>query len=165
MRKAGWLQDTLGLAGWLVLTFAAAAAGAQGSMSAQSLYDQLVQPAWAPPPWVFGPVWSILYAMMAIAAWLVWRSAELRVVRVPLALFVVQLLLNALWSWLFFAWSLGGWAFADILLLWVLIISTLIAFWRIRPVAGLMLVPYLLWVGFAAVLNLVLWQLNPDVLG
>lgn len=162
--KSG-LKDALGLAGWLVFTFGIAAIGARGSMSAQTLYEQLAQPAWAPPPWVFGPVWSVLYALMAIAAWLVWRSAEMRVVRTPLALFVVQLALNALWSWLFFAWRLGGFAFAEVLLLWILIVSTVIAFWRVRPVAGVLLIPYLLWVGFAAVLNLVLWQMNPDVLG
>jgi tryptophan-rich sensory protein len=80
-------------------------------------------------------------------------------------LFVVQLAANALWSWLFFAWHLGGIAFAEVLMLWLLIASTLVAFWRVKPAAGLLLVPYLAWVTFASALNYTLWQLNPAILG
>lgn len=101
---------------------------------------------------------------MAIAAWLVWRAADFRTTRFPLTLFLVQLALNALWSWLFFGWHHGALAFADILLLWVLIVATLIAFWRIRRLAGALLFPYLLWVSFASALNYSVWQLNPQVL-
>ena len=102
---------------------------------------------------------------MGIAAWLVWRADGFREARGALTLFLVQLALNALWSWLFFGWHRGALAFADILLLWVLIIVALIAFWRVRVLAGALLVPYLLWVSFASALNYTVWQLNPHSLG
>jgi tryptophan-rich sensory protein len=102
---------------------------------------------------------------MGIAAWLVWREGGFRAAGSALVLFLVQLALNALWSWLFFGWHRGAQAFADILLLWALILATLVAFWRIRPLAGVLLLPYLLWVSFAAVLNYSVWQLNPEILG
>ena len=159
------LRQTLGLIGWLVVSFAASAIGAAASIQAKSFYRQLAQPAWAPPSWVFGPVWTVLYVLMAIAAWLVWRSGGFRTNRIALSLFLVQLALNALWSWVFFAWHRGAWAFADIILLWLLIVATLVFFWRVRPLAGALLIPYLLWVGFASFLNYALWQLNPQVLG
>ena len=158
-------QQLLGLVGWLLVSFAVSALGAIASIDAREFYAELVQPAWAPPGWLFGPVWTLLFALMAIAAWLVWRSGGFRANRIALTLFLVQLAFNALWSWLFFAWHRGGLAFADILLLWVLILSTLVAFWRVRPLAGALLVPYLLWVSFAAVLNHSIWQLNPQLLG
>lgn len=158
-------RQILGLIGWLVVSFAASAVGAAASIQARSFYSQLAQPAWAPPPWVFGPVWTVLYVLMAIAAWLVWRSGGFRTNRIALSLFLVQLALNALWSWVFFAWQRGAWAFADIVLLWLLIVATLVFFWRVRPLAGALLIPYLLWVGFASFLNYALWQLNPQVLG
>lgn len=158
-------KQLLGLIGWLFLSFAASAVGAAASIQAQSFYGQLVQPAWAPPPWVFGPVWTVLFALMAIAAWLVWREEGSRSRRLALSLFLAQLVLNALWSWLFFAWHNGALAFADIILLWAVILATLLFFWRIRPLAGALLVPYLLWVSFAAALNHALWQLNPLILG
>jgi tryptophan-rich sensory protein len=158
-------KQILGLIGWLVISFAAAAVGAVASIQARSFYSQLAQPAWAPPPWLFGPVWTVLYALMAIAAWLVWRSGGFRTNRIALAFFWGQLVLNALWSWLFFAWHLGALAFADIVFLWVLIVATLVSFWRLRPLAGALFIPYLLWVSFASALNYSLWQLNPQVLG
>jgi tryptophan-rich sensory protein len=102
---------------------------------------------------------------MGIAAWLVWRADGFRAARGALTLFLVQLAPNALWSWLFFGWHRGALAFADILLLWVLIVVTLIAFWRVRALAGALLVPYLLWVSFASALNYAVWQLNPQSLG
>jgi tryptophan-rich sensory protein len=126
---------------------------------------QLVLPSWAPPPSVFGPVWTVLYALMAIAAWLVWRIGGFRAARMALILFLAQLAINALWSWLFFGWHLGGLAFADVLALWALIVATLISFWRVRPLAGALLIPYLAWVSFASVLNYAVWQLNPRMLG
>lgn len=155
----------LGLVGWFVLSFAASAVGAVASIQAKSFYGQLVQPSWAPPPSVFGPVWTVLYASMAIAAWLVWRSGGFRANRTALSLFLAQLALNALWSWLFFAWHRGAWAFADIIVLWALVVGTLVSFWRMRPLAGALLIPYLLWVSFASALNYAVWQLNPQVLG
>lgn len=154
-----------GLFVWLVVSFIAAAIGGAASIQAGSFYTELVRPDWAPPPAVFGPVWTVLYALMGIAAWLVWRVGGFRAARSALTLFLVQLVFNALWSWLFFAWQRGALAFADILLLWVLIVATVIAFWRIRALAGALLVPYLLWVSFAAALNYSVWRLNPQVLG
>ncbi|MGH7690285.1 MAG: TspO/MBR family protein [Gemmatimonadaceae bacterium] len=158
-------RTNLGLVGWLAVSFAAAAVGAVASIQAQSFYGQLVQPSWAPPPSLFGPVWTVLYALMAVAAWMVWRSGGIRANRASLSLFVVQLAVNALWTWLFFAWHRGALAFVDIVVLWVLIGATLIAFWRVRRAAGVLLVPYLLWVSFAAALSYVMWQLNPRILG
>ena len=157
-------RQTLGFIGWFVLSFAASAVGAVASIEAKSFYRQLVQPSWAPPPWLFGPVWTVLYAMMAIAAWLVWRKGGFRANRIALSLFLVQLVLNALWTWIFFAWHSGAWAFAEIVVLWVLIVATIVAFWRVRPLAGALLIPYLLWVSFAAALNYSIWQLNAGIL-
>jgi tryptophan-rich sensory protein len=158
-------KQILGLAGWLVVTFVAAAIGGAASVNAGSFYTQLVLPELAPPSWVFGPVWTVLYFAVGIAAWLIWRADGFRAARGALTLFLAQLALNALWSWLFFGWHRGALAFADILLLWVLIIATLIAFWRVRALAGWLLVPYLLWVSFASALNYAVWQLNPRYLG
>lgn len=150
---------------WLVIVFVAAALGAAASVEAPSFYAQLVRPEWAPPARVFGPVWTVLYALMGIAAWLVWRVGGYRRAQVALNLFLVQLVLNTLWSWLFFGWQKGAVAFADIVVLWLLIVVTLVAFWRVKPLAGALLIPYLLWVSFAAVLNYSVWQLNPQLLG
>ena len=155
----------IGLVGWLLLCFAAAAVGAFASIEAASFYAQLAQPSWAPAASVFGPVWSLLYALMGIAAWLVWREGGWRRQRGVLLLFVVQLAVNAIWSWLFFAWHRGALAFADIVLLWLLIVVTLIGFWRVRSLAGALLLPYVCWVSFAAALNFAVWQLNPRILG
>ena len=158
-------KQVLGLLGWLVISFAASAIGAVASIKAVTFYGQLAQPDWAPPASVFGPVWTLLYALMAIAAWLVWRSGGFRAQRTALGLFLLQLAVNALWSWLFFAWHRGALAFADIILLWLLVVATLVCFWRVRPWAGALLVPYLLWISFAAALNFSVWQLNPQILG
>jgi len=158
-------KQIVGLVLWLIVCFVAAAIGGAASIQAGPFYAQLVRPAWAPPSWIFGPVWTVLYALMGIAAWLVWRVADSRAVRVPIALFLLQLMLNALWSWLFFRWHQGALAFADILLLGVSIVGTIIAFWKIRRLAGALLIPYLLWVIFASALNYSVWQLNPQVLG
>jgi translocator protein len=158
-------KQIVGLMGWLIVSFIAAAIGGTASVHAGPFYAQLVRPDWAPPPSIFGPVWTVLYALMGIAAWLVWRVAGLRAAKFALIFFVLQLVFNALWSWFFFGWHRGGLAFADILLLWVSIVATLISFWRVRPLAGVLLVPYLLWVSFASALNYSIWQLNPQVLG
>jgi len=158
-------KQILGIVGWLAVTFIAAAVGGVASINAGSFYMQLVRPEWAPPSSWFGPVWTVLYALMSAAAWLVWRAHGFREARGALTLFLLQLAPNALWSWLFFGWHRGALAFADILLLWVLIIVTLIAFWRVRALAGALLIPYLLWVSFASALNYAVWQLNPQSLG
>jgi benzodiazapine receptor len=149
---------------WLAICFLVAAVGASATLQADTFYAELSRPDWAPPAAVFGPVWTLLYAMMAVAAWLVWQRREIRLARIALAFFVFQLILNALWSWLFFGWNQGALSFLDIVLLWIWIAATLVCFWRIRLLAGLLLVPYLLWVTFASVLNYQIWQLNPSML-
>jgi len=156
--------QALGLVAWFAVCFAAAAIGSVATLQAQTFYVQLARPDWAPPPTVFGPVWSLLYGLMAWAAWMVWRERGFAAQRGALLLFLVQLAVNALWSWLFFAWHKGAGSFADIVLLWVLIVATVIAFWRIKPVAGALLLPYLAWVSFATALNFSVWQLNPQQL-
>lgn len=157
-------KDILGLLAWLAVCFIAAAIGGAASIQAGPFYMQLLRPEWAPPPGVFGPVWSVLYAMMGVAAWLVWRVGGFQAARTALFLFLVQLAVNALWSWLFFGWHRGALAFADILLLWALIVATVIFFRRLRPLAGVLLLPYLLWVSFATALNFSVWRLNPGIL-
>jgi translocator protein len=156
--------QVLGLLGWLVVSFVASAVGAVASVQARAFYSQLVQPEWAPPGALFGPVWATLYTLMGIAAWLVWRGGGYQPNRRALGVFLLQLGVNALWSWLFFAWHSGLWALIDVSVLWVLILITLVLFWRERPLAGALLVPYLLWVSFAWALNYSLWQLNPQLL-
>lgn len=158
-------SQIIGLIGWLAISFVAAFIGAAASVQARPFYAQLQRPDWAPPASIFGPVWTTLYALMGIAAWLVWRVNGVRGARWAFTFYLLQLALNALWSWLFFGWHRGASAFADIVLLWTLIVATLISFWRIRPIAGVLIVPYLLWVSFAAVLNYFIWQLNPQTLG
>ncbi len=158
-------RDIAGLIGWFVVTFAASAIGAQASISARTFYAELTQPAWAPPAWLFGPVWTMLFTLMAIAAWMVWRSGGFAAHRAALLLFGVQLGLNVLWSWLFFAWRLGGAAFVEVLMLWAAIGMTMALFWRVKRLAALLLAPYLLWVSFAAALNFWLWRYNPTLLG
>ncbi len=151
-------KSIVALVAWIVLCFSAAAFGSQ--FMPGEWYAALKKPTWNPPNWIFGPVWSALYTMMAVAAWLVWRRGGFRVNRLPLSLFLTQLFLNALWSWLFFGLKNPALAFGEIVLLWLGISGTIVAFWpRQRTAAGL-LVPYLMWVSFASGLNFTLWQLN-----
>jgi len=151
-------RAALALAGWLLLAFSAAAFGSR--FMPGEWYAQLNKPVWNPPNWIFGPVWTALYTMMAIAAWLVWRRGGFATQKVPLGLFLLQLLLNAAWSALFFGLRNPGLAFAEIILLWLAILGTLLAFGKAHRLAGVLMVPYLAWVTFAAVLNFTLWQLN-----
>lgn len=153
-----------GLLGWVAITFVAATLGAWASTSAASFYASLALPAWAPPASVFGPVWTLLYAMMAVAAWLVWRERGWRGARPALLLYLVQLAVNALWSWLFFGWKLGALAIADILVLIVLVCATIVMFARIRRLAAVLLLPYLAWISFASALNFAVWRANPGLL-
>jgi translocator protein len=147
----------------LLVSFAAAAIGGFATQRAPEFYGALSRPSWGPPASVFGPVWTVLYALMAIAAWLVWRKRGFAGARAALILFAVQLVLNALWSWIFFAWQNGVLAQLEIVLLLVLIAMTVIAFWRVRPLAGMLLLPYLAWVTYATALTFALVKLNPDV--
>lgn len=151
-------QPWLAFFGWLLLTSAAAAFGAQFMPGAW--YAALAKPAWTPPSAVFGPVWTVLYVMMAVAVWLVWQKRHTTRVGLALALWVLQLTLNALWSWLFFGRHQIGLALVDIGLLWLAIAATIVAFRRVHRVAALLLVPYLAWVSFASALNWALWRLN-----
>jgi benzodiazapine receptor len=156
------VRQWLGLAVSLIICFTAAGIGeALTSSSLADWYPGLAKPAWNPPDWVFGPVWTVLYALMAIAAWIVWRAAGWRRASRALGLFATQLTLNVLWSGLFFVRQNPGAAFLDVLLLWLAILATLVLFWRIDRNAGALLAPYLAWVTFAAVLNFAVWQLNP----
>lgn len=120
-------------------------------------YQGLEKPSWNPPSWVFGPVWTLLYILMGIAVWLVWKE---RGFSTGVYLFIAQLVLNAVWSWLFFGLNRPDLAFYEIIVLWLLILLTMIVFWRARPAAGALFIPYLLWVSFASVLNHTLWKLN-----
>lgn len=149
----------------MVLCYAVAGLGAMASIQAASLYGLLQRPAWAPPGWLFGPVWTVLYGMMAVSVWLMWRRGSWAGTRPALGLFVLQLMLNGLWSWLFFAWQLGAWAFADIVALWLVLVGMIAVFAKRQALAAWLLVPYLAWVSFAAALNFSVWQLNPQVLG
>ena len=146
------------LAGWILLCFAAAALG--GFFGPGEWYAGLNKPTWNPPGWIFGPVWSALYTLMGVAAWLVWRQGGWSAQRVPLCRFLVQLALNAIWTPLFFGLQRPDLAFAEILLLLLAIVWTLAAFRRVHRTAAWMLVPYLAWVSFAAVLNGTLWRMN-----
>lgn len=150
--------NVLGLAGWLLLSFAAAAIGSRFMPGAW--YASLAKPAWNPPAAVFAPVWTALYTMMGVAAWLVWRRAGFAGASVALGLFVFQLALNALWSYLFFGAHRPDLAFYEIVVLWLAILGVMLLFWRVDWRAGALLAPYLLWVGFASFLNFTLWRLN-----
>ena len=156
------LQDIASLVIAIAIPLGVGAVGGFAtSSSVSSWYLTLTKPPWNPPSWVFGPVWTLLYILMGLAAWLVWRlGASDPKVRAALILFGVQLVFNLLWSVLFFGLRSPGWALLEIVLLWALILATLVAFYRLRPAAGWLLVPYQLWVTFATVLNATIWSLN-----
>jgi tryptophan-rich sensory protein len=139
-------------------------AGALGGLAAAPgvWYASLDKPTWNPPPWVFGPVWITLYVVIGVAAALAWPGRNTRAGRTGYSLFSLQLALNTLWSWLFFHWHRPDLALADLLVLWAAILGTIIAFRRIRPLAGALLAPYLAWVTFAGVLNAEIARKNPQ---
>ncbi|MEU4546605.1 TspO/MBR family protein [Nonomuraea dietziae] len=134
-----------------------AVAGSLSSASTGSQYIALAKPTFAPSPWLFGPVWTILYCLIAVAGWLAWSA---RGWTPALSVYTAQLLLNAAWMPLFFTADQYGLAFADICLLWLLIVANVVLFWPLHRAAALLLLPYLLWVTYAAALNLAIWQLN-----
>ena len=152
------VRSALGLVGWLVAALAAGWIGSRYMPGAW--YDALAKPAWTPPNAVFAPVWTVLYVLMAVAAWLVWRRAGFMRAGVALSLFIAQLVLNALWSYLFFGAHRADLAFFEIVVLWAVILVIAVLFWREVRAAGVLMLPYLAWVGFAACLNFALWQLN-----
>jgi tryptophan-rich sensory protein len=143
---------------WIAVSMAAGLVGSQFLPGAW--YAALQKPSWNPPNAVFGPVWTLLYVLMGVAAWLVWRRAGFAGARWPLGLFLLQLVLNALWSYLFFGAQRPDLALIEIVVLWGAILATTVGFWRVSTGAGVLMLPYLGWVGFAAVLNFTLWRLN-----
>jgi len=156
---SGWGRQTVALAAWFVFCYAAAATGF--FFSPGEWHNQLNKPTWNPHSWLFGPVWTLLYAMMAVAAWLVWSKGGWKSNRWALSAFCLQWLFNALWTPLFFGAHLIGAALLDIVLLWCALLLTLVLFWRVSRPAGALLIPYLAWVSFAAALNFAIWRLNP----
>ena len=157
-------RDALALLGFVALCLAVAAAG--GAVTASSVgtwYAGLAKPSFNPPNWVFAPVWTALYLMMAFAAWRVWRrrgAGDARLAMLALGAWALQLALNLSWSLLFFGARLIGAALAEIAVLFAAILATALLFWRIDRVAGALLAPYAAWVAFAALLNAALWRLN-----
>ncbi len=126
-----------------------------------SWYATLMRPLFAPPNWIFGPVWTTLFILMGIAAFIVWKKGwEKPAVQVALSTFGFQLVLNTFWSILFFGLQSPGLALFEIVLLWCAIAANIVAFWRVSRLAGLLLLPYIAWVSFAAYLNYMIWMLN-----
>jgi tryptophan-rich sensory protein len=155
------MVEAAGLVGFLLLCILVAGVG--GVVTAEAVrtwYPSLRKPSWNPPSRVFAPVWSVLYLMMAVAAWSVWRARDASDVAIALGLFGVQLALNLSWSVIFFGLRRPAWALGEIVLLWMCIAATIAAFWIHDPIAGALLVPYLAWVTFAAVLNEAIFRLN-----
>ena len=150
--------NIISLLAWIAISFVPAFVGSQ--FMPGEWYSQLRKPSWTPPGYVFGPVWSFLYLSMGVAAWLVWKRGGYMAAPVALTLFFIQLMFNGIWSWLFFGIHRPDLAFVDITILWCLILATGIAFWRQSIPAGALLVPYFLWVSFAAILNFSIWRLN-----
>jgi tryptophan-rich sensory protein len=146
----------------LFLAAVALAAGIGGTFTARSVgtwYRELARPSWTPPSWLFGPVWTTLYVLMAVAAWRVWVVAGRRA-RTALALFFVQLALNAGWSAVFFGLRQPGWAFAELAVLWLAIAATTVAFARHSVLAAVLMAPYVAWTAFAGALNVAIWRMN-----
>jgi len=155
------LRQAIGMAVSIVICLGAAGLGSLFTTpSIGGWYVTLSKPPWTPPNWLFGPVWTVLYLCMAIAAWLVWRMAGVSGGMLALTLFGLQLVLNVCWSAIFFSAHMPGFAFAEIILLWLLILATVVSFWPVSRAASWLMVPYLLWVAFAAALNYAIWRLN-----
>lgn len=151
-------RQIIGLIAWLAFSFAAAVTGV--FVSTGQWYDEITKPHWHPPSWIFGPVWSTLYVMMGIAVWLIWRQGGWNAQLKPIVSFVLQWLLNALWTPLFFGLHRMDWALIEIGLLWIAIVVTIVLFYSRNRWAAALLIPYLVWVSFAAFLNLTLWRMN-----
>ncbi len=154
-------RQVVWLAGLVAVSFGAATVGAVfTSSSVGDWYQTLAKPSWNPPDWLFGPVWTLLYLLMAVSAWLVWRRGGWTASRRPLSLFAVQLALNVAWSGIFFGMRSPGLAFGEILVLWLAILATAASFWNRSAAAALLLAPYLAWTSFATCLNFVVWRMN-----
>jgi len=151
-------RNLLSLAIWLLVCLGAGLVGSR--FLPGEWYLSLNKPSWTPPNSVFGPVWTALYIMMGISAWIVWKDRHYKRTKASLFLFVFQLVLNSLWTYIFFGLHLPGVAFLEISGLWLVLLATLIGFWRVKNIAGVLLLPYILWVSFAALLNFAIWRLN-----
>ncbi len=159
--RKNWMKSDshiLALVLWLAISFVPAAIGSR--FMPDEWYHQLQKPTWNPPGYLFGPVWTLLYTLMAVAAWLVWKRAGLVGAKLALWLFIGQLILNGMWTWIFFGLHKPGAALIEIIVLWITILATLIAFWQQSTIAGVLLIPYLAWVSFATVLTFAIWRLN-----
>ncbi len=152
------IASIIGLAGFIAACFLAALMGAL--FRPGEWYERLKQPSWQPPNRLFAPVWTVLYLMIAVAGWLIWRRAGFAGAGLPLAVYALQLILNAAWSPLFFGLHRPDLGLVDIVLVWMSIIATIVLFYPIHVVAALLLVPYLAWVSFATALNFAVWRLN-----
>jgi tryptophan-rich sensory protein len=153
------LESAISLIVSVVLALAAAASGA--IFKPGTWYQQLAKPPWRPPDWLFGPVWMVLYGMMAVAAWMVYETAGFAGAGTALGIYLVHLLLNAGWSAVFFGMRSPGWGLIEVIGLWTSIVATIVAFLPVNTTAALLLLPYLSWVSFATALNFRIWQLNP----
>jgi benzodiazapine receptor len=154
--------QALGLVASIALCLAAAGIGAAvAAPEIDGWYSELRKPTWTPPNWVFGPVWTILYLLMAISVWLVWRRGGFAGAYAALSIFGIQLVLNVLWSVVFFGWRRPDLALVEMVMLWAAIIATLCAFWPYSRTAAALLSPYLIWVTFALDLNFVIWLMQP----
>ncbi|MEX1114449.1 MAG: TspO/MBR family protein [Akkermansiaceae bacterium] len=151
------LRSAVAFVGFILITFCAPLAGMFSLPGAW--YAALTKPSWNPPAWIFGPAWTLLYTLMAVAAWLVWKRDGWRR---PLMLYFVQLTLNAAWTPLFFGAHQLGWALVEISVLWIAILLTMLTFHRVNKAAAWLFAPYLAWVTFATFLNFTLWRLNPS---
>lgn len=147
------------------LSFITAAVGGLASAEAGSFYAQLQRPSISPPGWVFGPVWTTLYGLMAVAAWLSWRAAPAYWWEKAGLLHLSHLVFNGAWSWVFFVWNNGVAAFANVIGLGVLVLLTTVQFFKTKSLAGILMLPYLAWVSFASWLTWEVWQANPALLG
>ena len=152
------VPSALGLAGFLGANFAAACTG--GFFRPGEWYERLAKPSWQPPNWAFAPAWTVLYSMIAVAGWLVWRRAGFAGATLPLTIYFVHLLFNAAWSVIFFGLRRPDLAFAELIPFWLSILATILSFATVRSDAAWLLAPYLAWVSFAGVLNFTIWRLN-----
>lgn len=155
----------VGLLLWILGTSVASVSGAVSAASAKDFYARLDKARWAPPAWLFGPAWTVLYLSMAVAAWRVWRHFGFDGAQTELIWYVAQLVLNAAWSWIFFVRRSGRLAFIEVLLLLSAVITTMVLFYQRDVIAGLLFVPYALWVSFATTLTFSVWRRNPHLLG
>ena len=153
-------SDVLGLGGFVVVCFAAASSGA--FFRPGTWYEQLAKPSWCPPNWLFAPAWSLLFIMIAVSGWLVWRNVGFAGAGLAFAIYGGQLLLNAAWSAIFFGARRVDIAFGELVMLWISILATILSFYQIYPDAAYLLIPYLCWVSFAGLLNFSIWRLNAD---